>query len=527
MKFHHMTISSLNGSPAQHQHPRPLRPAPPTPARPPARPRPPPARRRDRRTVHRHRPGVDEHPHLEPVGRAAPPTRPPPAPPRRRAAASRPAPATSSPTASRRTPGPPPRRPGRTAAGTWCSNRGSTAGRRRRQHHPQLRPVQHRRRRRRHLRVRDAPPGGHEVDLARAHHRHRPERVAVLDLAAEQPRHGREPAVRVRRDVHPAGPRDVVGPVVVDEAPGPDERALPRRQRAPHGHRPRPTERHLPRPRAPAPTPPSLHGTHRPTTRTPRARRSGLAQSRQIGWTDVCNPRPTRRCAMGLFDRLEASSSVPSTACSPGLALRRPARRDREHHPTRHGRPRRHLLGPRHRPQRLHHRAEPDRLRAALTDHAGVENDLVAAAEEHADSQHYQPAGPIDIVFDEDDDLETGVFRIRPSKAKRPRATGLTGQQRPSPAPPDRADAGGPAPPAAPAGRRPRPGRRRARPARTSSRPRRRPARAASTPPTGRGSTSTASATRSWARSPSSAATTAPTSSSTTRASRAGTARSA
>lgn len=67
-----------------------------------------------------------------------------------------------------------------------------------------------------------------------------------------------------------------------------------------------------------------------------------------------------------------------------------------------------------------------------LTDHGvELEDELVAAAEEHADSQHYQPGGPIDILFDEDVDLETGVFRIRPSTAKRPRATGTTGQHRP------------------------------------------------------------------------------------------------
>jgi hypothetical protein len=68
-----------------------------------------------------------------------------------------------------------------------------------------------------------------------------------------------------------------------------------------------------------------------------------------------------------------------------------------------------------------------DRLHPDL---ASVEMDLVAAAEEHCDGQHYQPAGPIDITFEEHDDLETGVFRIRPSKASRPRATGLTGQER-------------------------------------------------------------------------------------------------
>lgn len=64
-----------------------------------------------------------------------------------------------------------------------------------------------------------------------------------------------------------------------------------------------------------------------------------------------------------------------------------------------------------------------------LTQHGiELENELIAAAEEHADSQHYQPGGPIDILFDEDSELETGVFRIRPSTAKRPRATGMTGQ---------------------------------------------------------------------------------------------------
>ncbi|HMM94375.1 DUF3662 and FHA domain-containing protein [Phycicoccus sp.] len=76
-----------------------------------------------------------------------------------------------------------------------------------------------------------------------------------------------------------------------------------------------------------------------------------------------------------------------------------------------------------------------DRLQPDLR---SVEDDLVAAAEEHCDGQHYQPAGPIDIVFEEHDDLETGVFRLRPSKASRPRATGMTGQQRaarPAPAP--------------------------------------------------------------------------------------------
>jgi hypothetical protein len=91
-----------------------------------------------------------------------------------------------------------------------------------------------------------------------------------------------------------------------------------------------------------------------------------------------------------------------------------------------------------------------DRLHPDLQ---SVEMDLVAAAEEHCDGQRYQPAGPIDIIFEEHGDLETGVFRIRPSKASRPRATGLTGQNpslRPRAAPDAAKVAAAPAPAAAP-----------------------------------------------------------------------------
>lgn len=57
-----------------------------------------------------------------------------------------------------------------------------------------------------------------------------------------------------------------------------------------------------------------------------------------------------------------------------------------------------------------------------------VEDELVTAAEEHADSQRYQAGGPVRILLEEDTDLETGVFRVRPSTASRPSATGTTGQ---------------------------------------------------------------------------------------------------
>ena len=71
--------------------------------------------------------------------------------------------------------------------------------------------------------------------------------VAVLDLAGEQPAHGLQPRVRVRGDSHPARLRDLVGTVVVDEAPGPDQRAVPLRERPAYPHRARPAERHVAR----------------------------------------------------------------------------------------------------------------------------------------------------------------------------------------------------------------------------------------------------------------------------------------
>ncbi len=147
----------------------------------------------------------------------------------------------------------------------------------RRQHDPQLRTVQHARAGGRHLRVRDAPSGRHEVDLARTDDGDGAEGVAVLDLAGEQPRDGREAAVRVRRDVHPAADRDVVGPVVVGEAPRPDERALLGRQGPPHRHRARPPERHLARSQR-------LHSLHHGSTLASRpSRRASRAGARVQG----------------------------------------------------------------------------------------------------------------------------------------------------------------------------------------------------------------------------------------------------
>ena len=56
-----------------------------------------------------------------------------------------------------------------------------------------------------------------------------------------------------------------------------------------------------------------------------------------------------------------------------------------------------------------------------------LSEDLVAAAQEHADSQGYQPHGPLEVDLVEGEGLETGVFRVRPATSKR-------GGQEPEPA---------------------------------------------------------------------------------------------
>lgn len=50
---------------------------------------------------------------------------------------------------------------------------------------------------------------------------------------------------------------------------------------------------------------------------------------------------------------------------------------------------------------------------------AELTDDLVAAAQEHADSQGYQPGGALEVNLVEGEGLETGVFRVRPATAKR------------------------------------------------------------------------------------------------------------
>lgn len=65
--------------------------------------------------------------------------------------------------------------------------------------------------------------------------------------------------------------------------------------------------------------------------------------------------------------------------------------------------------------------AESDYERLASYDSA-LTRELVAAAEDHADAQRYTPAGTIEVRLKSDSELETGIFRVRPSSNSSRRA---------------------------------------------------------------------------------------------------------
>ena len=81
--------------------------------------------------------------------------------------------------------------------------------------------------------------------------------VAVLHLAAEKPTDGLQSGMRMWRHVHAGAAPDVMGAVMVGEAPRPDQRPLPLRQRPPHPDGPGPPNgtsrdaalRRMPKPR--------------------------------------------------------------------------------------------------------------------------------------------------------------------------------------------------------------------------------------------------------------------------------------
>lgn len=62
-----------------------------------------------------------------------------------------------------------------------------------------------------------------------------------------------------------------------------------------------------------------------------------------------------------------------------------------------------------------------------------LSEELVAAAQEHAESQRYQPGGPVAVSFSEGADLETGVFRVRPGTTRRSIAPSTQAPQRQAP----------------------------------------------------------------------------------------------
>ena len=115
------------------------------------------------------------------------------------------------------------------------------------QGHPQLRSVQHRGVRRRHLRVADSRARSHQVQFTGAHQGMHACAVTMFHLAAEQPADGLQPGVRMWGNVHPRAAADVVGPVVVGEAPRTDQRTLPLGQRPSHPDGARAAERHFSR----------------------------------------------------------------------------------------------------------------------------------------------------------------------------------------------------------------------------------------------------------------------------------------
>jgi hypothetical protein len=45
-------------------------------------------------------------------------------------------------------------------------------------------------------------------------------------------------------------------------------------------------------------------------------------------------------------------------------------------------------------------------------------DELVASAQEHAETQRYTPGGPVHVHFECNEELETGVFQLRPSTAR-------------------------------------------------------------------------------------------------------------
>lgn len=85
--------------------------------------------------------------------------------------------------------------------------------------------------------------------------------------------------------------------------------------------------------------------------------------------------------------------------------------------------------------------ADTDYERLSSYDKA-LTDELVAAAEDHADAQRYTAPGPIEVRLTKGEELETGIFRVRPASKD--------GRRSPRQAPGKAAPSGSPSPPLAP-----------------------------------------------------------------------------
>ncbi len=88
------------------------------------------------------------------------------------------------------------------------------------------------------LRVRDAAPGRHQVELARPDHLLAAQTVSVQHVPRQQPGHCLQPDMRVRRHAHPGDPVDRHRPVMVGEAPRAHAAPQPEGQQPPDSHVP-------------------------------------------------------------------------------------------------------------------------------------------------------------------------------------------------------------------------------------------------------------------------------------------------
>lgn len=73
--------------------------------------------------------------------------------------------------------------------------------------------------------------------------------------------------------------------------------------------------------------------------------------------------------------------------------------------------------------------ADSDYERLASYEHA-LTDELVAAAEDHADAQRYVAPGPFEVRLTHSEDLETGIFRVRPAAKDGRKGSGQRGGAR-------------------------------------------------------------------------------------------------